>query len=98
MGEEETESVAVGIDNLNIDTAGKEEEASEGLEVALRMEIGEEGEGEGEGEEGGDENQRALGDLEFLTQEADTSGTTLVDACNGFNELSRLVMLWTVWH
>ena len=29
----------------------------------------------------------------FLTQEADPSGTMLVDACNGFNKLIRLVML-----
>ena len=34
--------------------------------------------------------------LEFLTQEAYPSGTTLVDARKGFNELSRLAMLWTV--
>ena len=40
----------------------------------------------------------ALGDQEFLTQDAEPSGTMLVDACNGFNELSRLEMLWTVWH
>ena len=31
-------------------------------------------------------------------QEAEPSGTTLVDARNGFNELSRLAMLWTVRH
>ena len=31
-------------------------------------------------------------------QEADPSRATLVDACNGFNELSRLGMLWTVRH
>ena len=36
--------------------------------------------------------------LEFLTQEAEQSITTLVDAHNGFNELSRLAMLWTVRH
>ena len=47
-------------------------------------------------EEGGGGTQRALGALEFLTQEADLSGTTLVDARNGFTELSRLAMLWTV--
>ena len=35
---------------------------------------------------------------QFLTQEAEPSGTTLVDARNGFNELSRLAMLWTVQH
>ena len=34
--------------------------------------------------------------LEFLTQEAESRGTTLVDARNGFNEMSRLEMLWTV--
>ena len=34
----------------------------------------------------------------FLTKEADPSGTTLVDDRNGFNKLSRLTMLWTVWH
>ena len=36
--------------------------------------------------------------LEFLNQEAEPSGTTLVDSCNGFNELSRLSVLWTVQH
>ena len=51
-----------------------------------------------EGEEGGEGTQRALGSLEFLTQEAEPSGTTLVDARTGFNELSRLAMLWTVQH
>ena len=40
----------------------------------------------------------ALGALEFLTQDAELSGTTLVDAHNEFNELSRLAMLWTVQH
>ena len=51
---------------------------------------------EGEGGNGG--TQRALEALELLTQEAEPSGTTLVDARNGFNELSRLAMLWTVRH
>ena len=41
---------------------------------------------------------RALEALEFLTQEAETSGTKLVDAGNGFNELIHLAMLWTVRH
>ena len=50
------------------------------------------------GREGGDGTQRALGALEFLTQEEEPSGTTPVDARNGFNELSRLAMLWTVQH
>ena len=44
------------------------------------------------------ETQRALGALEFITQDADPSGTMLVDACNGFNKLSRLAMLCTVRH
>ena len=48
------------------------------------------------GEDEGGGTQRALGALEFLTQEADPSGTTLVDARNGFNKLIRLAMLWTV--
>ena len=51
---------------------------------------------EGKGE--GDSTRRVLGDLEFLTQYAEPSGTTLVDAHNGFNELSRLEMVWTVRH
>ena len=47
------------------------------------MEIKEEG--EFEGEERGDGTQRALGALEFLTQEVEPSGTMIVDARNGFN-------------
>ena len=39
-----------------------------------------------------------MGALEFLTQDVEPIGTTLVDACNRFNELSRLAMLWTVQH
>ena len=60
------------------------------------MEV-EDNRGREEGCEGG-ENQRALGALEFLTQEAGTSRATLVEACNGFNELIRLAMLWTLRH
>ena len=84
------------LNNLNIETAGTEEEAAEGLVDALRMEV-EEDEGS-EGEEEGGGTLRALRDLEFLTQDAEPSGTTLVDARNGFNQLSRLAMLWTVQH
>ena len=76
-----------------------EEEAAENFEVALatqEMEV--EGDGGSEGEEGGGGTQQALEALEFLTQDAEPSGTTLVDARNGFNELSRLAMLWTVRH
>ena len=39
-----------------------------------------------------------MGALEILTQDVEPIGTTLVDACNRFNELSRLAMLWTVQH
>ena len=46
-----------------------------------------------EGKEGGVGTLRALGALEFLTQDAEPSGTTLVDACNGFNDLIRLEIL-----
>ena len=47
----------------------------------------------GEVEKGGDGTQWALGALEFLTQYAEPSVTSLADAHNGFNELSRLEML-----
>ena len=50
------------------------------------------------GEEEGEVTERALGALELLTQEAEPSGTTLVDARNGFNKLSRLAMLWNARH
>ena len=32
----------------------------------------------------------------ILGQEADPGGVALVDACNGFNDLISLVMIWTV--
>ena len=34
----------------------------------------------------------------ILTRDVGPGGTTLVDACNGFNDLIRLAMLWTVRH
>ena len=82
------------LNNLTIETAGTEEEVAEQLEVALEMDMEE----TGEGGEGGDGTRRALGALEFLTQDSDPSGTTLVDARNGFKSLGRLEMLWTVCH
>ena len=39
-----------------------------------------------------------LGALEFLTQEVDPSGTTIVDDCNDFSELICFLMMWTVRH
>ena len=59
------------------------------LEVALEMEVEE----TGEGNEEGDGSLRTLRSLEFLTQDAEPSGTTLVDACYDFNELNRLAMM-----
>ena len=88
--------VAGLLNNLNIETAGTEEEASEGLTEALRMEVEEEGASEGEEEGGG--TLQALRALEFLTQKAYPSGTPLVDAHNSFKEMIRLAMLWTVRH
>ena len=87
-----------GEESLRVETDGTEEEAVEGLEAALKMEVEEEGEGEGEGEEGGEGTQSALGSLEFLIEYADPIRTTLVDARNRFNKTSRLEMLWTVQH
>ena len=52
----------------------------------------------GKGKKGCEGNQRAMGSLEFIAQDTEPKGTTLVDARNGFNELSRLAVLWTVWH
>ena len=85
-----------GITNLRIETAGTEEETVEGMAEALRMEV-EEDEGS-EGEEGGGGTQRALEALDFVTQDANPSGTTPVDARSEFNKLIRLAMLWTVRH
>ena len=94
--EEDGEEVAGLVNNLRIEKAGTEEDSEEGIAYALEME--EEVDSESKGEEGGGGNQRALEALEFLTQEAEPSGTAIVDARNGFNELSRLAMLWTVQH
>ena len=62
------------------------------------MEVVEEMEGEDEVEEGGDGDIRALRAVEFLNQDAEPRGKTLVDARNGYSKLSRLEMLWTVRH
>ena len=88
--------VAADMGNLTIETTGTEEGAAEGLVAALVMEIKEDR--GSEGKEGGDGTLRELGALEFSTQDAEPSGTTLVDARNRFNELRRLKMLLTVRH
>ena len=92
--EEESGRVKERLNNLTIEMEGTGEEAEEQQEVVLDMEVEE----IVEVEEGGEGNPRALVALEFLTQYAYPSGTTIVDAHNGFNELSRLAMLWTVRH
>ena len=69
--------------NLNIETAATEEEATEGLAAALGIEVEEDRGSKGYEDDGG--TQRALEALEFLTQESEPIGTTLVDARNGFN-------------
>ena len=78
--------VAGLLNNLTIYTAGTEEEAAVLLKEALGMDIKETG--EGEGDEGGEGSSRALGSIDFLTQDAESSRTMLVDARNGFNKLS----------
>ena len=92
--------VAGLLNNLSLDTGGTEEEAAEGLEAALGVKVDGYGKDEdaGKSEEEGVGNLRALGSQEFLSQDADPSGTTLVDARNGLNELRRLAILWTVQH
>ena len=95
---EDNGGVASCLNNLTIETAVAEEEAADNLKGALVMETEEEVGNDVEGEEGGDETQRALVALDFLTQDAEPSGTTLVDARNGFNNLIRLAMMWTVRH
>ena len=97
--EEEGGEVLAGLDNLRIETETSEEEAAEELAEALEtQEMEVEGDGGRDGEEGSGGTQQALEALEFLTEDAELSGTTIVDACNGFNELSRFAMLWTVRH
>ena len=88
--------MAAQLNNLSIETVGTEDEAAKGIAAVIDMAFEEDRGSEGEEEVGG--TQRALGSLEFLTQEADPSGTTLVDARTGSNELHRLAMLWTVRH
>ena len=96
--EEERGGVLAGINNLTIETEGTEEEAVDGLAASLEMEVEEDMGSEGDEEEEGGGTHRALGALELLTQDAELRETTLVDSCNGSNELSRLAMLWTVRH
>ena len=96
--DEEGGEVVAGwtLNNVSIETAGTEEEAVDGLEAALGLKVKEYR--DSEFEEGREGTQRALGTLEFLTQDVEPSGTKLVNARNGFNKLSRLAMLWNVRH
>ena len=82
--------------NLTIETGATEEEAAERLAGALEISTQEmeiEGDRGSEGEEMGGGTQRVLEGLEFLTQDIEPSGMTLIDAHNGFNKMSRLAML-----
>ena len=94
--EKESGGVTASLNNFTIQKTVTEEEAAEHLKEALGMEV--EADRGSEGEEGGDGTQRSLEILEFITHDAEPSGTTLVDARNGFNKMSRLEMLWTVRH
>ena len=96
MEEKEGGRIGAPLNNLTIETAGKEEEATEDLKATLGMEV--EDDKDSEGEKGGGGTIRALGALEFLTQDAEQCGITLVDARNVFNEMIRLAMLWNVRH
>ena len=62
-GEVERKGVAGLLNNLNIETGGTEEEAAEGLEATLEMEVEGDGQYEGasEGKEEADGTLRALG-------------------------------------
>ena len=62
------------------------------LEMALGIEVEEEEEREVE------ETLMELGTTVFLTQESEPISTPVVDACNGFNEMIHLEMMWTVRH
>ena len=89
---EDTEAKDETRDGLILNTCVIEEGTAVNLETELEIGVEEEYKKEGEG------NLMALGGTRFLTKEAERSGTTLVNACNGFNDLSRLERLWTVWH
>ena len=93
-GKDEDENETAIEERLTVEIERTEEDSAEILGEVLGMEVKE----EGQGEEWGDWSLRSLEAIEFLTQDAEPSGTTLVDACNGFNELSHLVILWTVQH
>ena len=92
--EEESGGIEDTLNILTIEAEGTEEEAVEKLEAVLEMEVQE----NDKGEEEGDATQRAMGALEFHTQDSEPSGATLLYAHNGFNDLSRLSKLWTVQH
>ena len=94
--ERDNRGVAGLLNNLTTETAGTEEEAAELPNEALGIEVEETG--EGEVEERVEGASKALGSLEFLTQDAELSRTTLNDERNGFNKLSCLEMLWTARH
>ena len=86
--EEETGGVAASLNNFRIDTAATEDETEEIFMAEQEMEVEEGREDLMEEEEEGDGTQRALGALDLLTKDSDPSVTTIVDAHNGFNDMS----------
>ena len=77
---------------LAVETGGTEEAEALNMEATLEMEVD-----GGEEVEGG-ETLMALGFIGLLKQEEEPVRTMLVDAHNGFNEISHLIILWIVWH
>ena len=74
------------------------EVGEEAMDKRLVVEVeGYDAEAEREGLGGGG-GVLALESTGILTKDEDPGGKTLFDALNGFNELIRLTMLWTVHH
>ena len=71
---------------------------AEGVKDTLGMEIEEVGEMNSAGEKGFYVTKMALGAIELLANDENLSGSMLIDACNGFNNMIPLAMLWTVQH
>eukprot|EP00957_Ditylum_brightwellii_P156657 11923546-Ditylum_brightwellii.AAC.1 len=76
----------------------EDDEDDEGEEEGGAEEMDEDKEeGGGHGWDVGSDGSKDAG-APCLSMEDGAGGTTLIDARNGFNELSRYAMLWTVRH